>query len=88
MTDLADTHAEVGSIKISVVMGEEGLATMFSFEGMSREAAIGHLTIVADRLRAAAASGWADDDLFQDFECPHCGEVIGDDPNDTEDEDD
>lgn len=67
---MPDNLAEVGNIHISVVMGEEGLATAFTIDNVSREAAIGHLTIVLDRLRQGASLTWHSDEGPQ---CPYCG---------------
>lgn len=85
MSDLVeDNTAEIGSIKISIVMGEEGLGTVFSIDGISRESAIGHIIVVLDRLREVASFSWADDD-DKNCECPHCGADIHSDPDEDDD---
>lgn len=84
MSDLVeDNTAEIGSVKISVVMGEEGLGTIFSIDNLSRESAIGHIIVVLDRLREVASFSWANDDC--DHECPHCGGDLHSDPEEDDD---
>lgn len=53
---------ETGSIHISVVMGADGMGTSYSYAGVGLDAAIGHLTVVLDRMRAEAAQQWGGDD--------------------------
>lgn len=78
MPALPDNVTEVGNIHISVVLAEDGPHTAFSFDGVSPEAAIGHLTVVIDRFRAMAADGWGDD--FEcDCDCPNCHDPEDDD---------
>lgn len=49
---------ETGSIHISLVMGREGHGTSYTYQGVSLDSAIGHLTVVLDRMRAEAATEW------------------------------
>lgn len=55
---LPESLIETGSINISLVMGREGQGTSYTYEGVSLDAAIGHLTVVLDRMRAEAAKQW------------------------------
>lgn len=78
--ELPENLAEVGNIHISIVMGESGLGTTFTVDSISREAAIGHLTIVLDRLRQAAAWTWNDPDHY----CPNCDGDLDDEDLDDD----
>lgn len=69
---------EVSSVHIGVFVTEEGLSLGYNYDGMSLEAAIGHMVVVLDRMKEEAASKWAT--------CPGCGEPWED--HFEEDEDD
>ena len=74
--DLPDDLIQTGAIHIYVVMGSAGTGTSFTYEDtMSLESAIGHVTVVLDRLKEEAAAKWD--------HCPGCGEPyepLDDDP--------
>lgn len=92
MSQSAEDLTVVGSVTISVILKSDGTRTHFQLDGLSPEAAIGHITVVSDRLREIVASGW-DTDLFDfelhihDIDCPHCGKTIELTEEDEESED-
>lgn len=79
---IPDNSAEVGSVKISVILTDDGLSTVYTVDGLAREAALGHMLLVMDRMRQAAAASW--EPPF--CECPHCGEDINDDTDEDDDD--
>lgn len=66
LTDLPTGVTVVGSLEVVLYMSEEGLGVAHGYEGMGKEAAIGYLTVVSDRLREEVRLQWD--------RCPGCGE--------------
>lgn len=86
LSGLPDNVTEVGAVNISIYMGEEGVSFAYGYDGVAREAAIGYLQCVMDRLRDEARMDWGD---YEDGgiclgpECPECGFTL-DDPDDED----
>lgn len=57
---------KVGEFNIELYLSEHGVITSFGYDGMTKEAAIGHLQVVLDRLRKERESEWDT--------CPCCRE--------------
>ena len=73
----------VGNIEIALYLSDEGdVRTAYGFDGVSEEAAVGHLTVVLDRIREERLLSWDT--------CPSCHLPWSehDDPDDEDDYED
>lgn len=76
LKDLPEDVTEIGAISISLFMGSDGIDYGYGMEGLSKEAALGYLQAVADRIRADCSMDWSEGDeefLCIGPECPNCG---------------
>lgn len=82
---LPEDVTEIGNISISLFIGEDGVSFAYGYEGVAREAAIGYLTVVLDRVRDEVALDWGEEDDHPCLgpECPSCGFSIDVDEEDN-----
>lgn len=90
-SNVPEDSPEIGFIRISTRLAEgERVGTHVEFEGVSAEQAIGHLTLVLDRMKEEASYSWnaeAEFSLTIDMDCPECGEHIHLAPLEPDEED-
>lgn len=80
LTGSPPNASQIGSIEIGLFLSDDGISTAYGFEGMTKEAAIGYLVVVGDRMREERGLEWDT--------CPGCGEPWENHGNsDEEDED-
>lgn len=70
----------MGEVTIVTYMSGDGIGTAYGVEGMSKEEAIGRLTIVLDRLREEVKLEWDT--------CPACKRPWSEHDEDDEEEED
>lgn len=82
LTGLPPNASQVGSIEIVLYLDEDGIGTAFGYEGISKEAALGHMLVVMDRIRKEREYEWAT--------CPDCKRPWAEhfDSDDEDEEDD
>lgn len=57
---------KIGSINVGLYLSEGGIDVSYSFDGVTKDAAIGYLTVVTDRMREERKYEWST--------CPECRE--------------
>lgn len=76
LDELPDDVTALGTITVTLYMNDVGTSFGYLLDGMSREAALGYLIAVSDRIRDDIKYDWSDSGEEHGClgpECPACG---------------